>query len=461
MRVFIPVESQDGVPYILATGMLINPAKIRSLPQNEKIIIRTVNFILILSFLILLLLVTFLGIWVGNKLGKSLSEPLQNLILATQKISQRDFNLSELLELPSKDDEIAQLIQSFKYMAKELKSYENTLKKYNEYLVGVLNSLPVGIVIYKSNLDIFFINEYLKNFLKTLGTLHPEKTLVERLNLENLFQSLSLKEKYYQVHILKNEGEDYSLGITYMKLELFGELLLLLIIENLEEKEKLKRLSLWREVAIKIAHEIKNPLTPIKLSIERLKRRIIKELSPENRELLEKTVELIGKSIEDLRKLALDFYYFSHRPYFEKVEFSLVDNIREVLDLYLLAYPEVNFNLQVLAQDINIKGDPFQLKRVWINLIENSLKAMEGKGEICMDIFNEGDAKIIINYEDTGVGMSQDILSAFNMDDFSKLQRLGTGLLLIKGTIELHKGRVWVEPSLKGGAKFVIELTKE
>lgn len=458
LRVFIPVETKRGTPYILAIGKLIQPEHIKSLPKREKFLLKTVNVFLILSFLMLLLLVIFLGIWVGNKLGKSLSEPLQNLILATQKITQRDFNLSEILPTSSQEDEIAQLIDSFKIMAKEIKNYEDTLKKYNEYLGGVLNSLPVGIIIFKSNLEVLFINAYLKDFLKELEFEGPH-ILAEGLSLERFFQSLSLKERHYQVFSFESKGKDISLGITFMKLELFGDILLLLIIENLEEKETLKRLSLWREVAVKIAHEIKNPLTPIKLSVERLRKRIIDELSPENRELLEQTVKVIGKYVEELRKLALDFYYFSQRPYFEKINFNLAENLEDVLELYKLAYPEINFKIDIRVEkkELNLLGDPFQFKRVWINLIENSIKAMQEKGEIEIVLLKDGE-KIMVYYEDKGEGMSEELIDAFNTGDFAKLQKLGTGLLIIRGIIDLHKGRIWAESSLKGGTKFILEL---
>ncbi|MFN4131669.1 MAG: sensor histidine kinase, partial [Caldimicrobium sp.] len=458
LRVFIPVETKKGVPYILAIGKLINPESIKGLPKKDKFLLKTINLFLILSFLMLLLLVVFLGIWIGNKLGKSLSEPLQNLVLATQKITQRDFDLSEILPTTSQEDEIAKLINSFKIMAKEIKNYEDTLKKYNEYLGGVLNSLPVGIIIFKSNLEVLFINAYLKEYLGQLE-LEDIQVLAERLSLKRFFQSLSLKETHYQVFFLESKGKEISLGITFMKLELFEDILLLLIIENLEEKETLKRLSLWREVAVKIAHEIKNPLTPIKLSIERLRKRIIHELSPENKELLEQTVKVIGKYVEELRKLALDFYYFSQRPYFEKIKFNLVENLEEVLELYKLAYPEINIKMEVKAEkeELNLLGDPFQFKRVWINLIENSIKAMQERGEIEIIFLKDGE-KIVVYYEDKGEGMSEELIDAFNTGDFSKLQKIGTGLLIIRGVVELHKGRIWAENSLKGGTKFILEL---
>ncbi|MFN3505433.1 MAG: sensor histidine kinase, partial [Caldimicrobium sp.] len=324
---------------------------------------------------------------------------------------------------------------------------------------GVLNSLPVGIIIYKSNLEVLFLNENLKKFLKEQN-FEGVQSLTEVFGIESFFQNLGVKDKHYQVLSIERGDKEVSVGITYMKLERFGEPLLLLIIENLEEKELLKRLSLWREVAVKLAHEIKNPLTPIRLSIERLMKRIHHELTPESKKLLEQTVSIIVKYVEELRKLALDFYYISQRPYFEKTQVHLIENFIEVIELYKMAYPEINFIVEKAEdREILIQGDPFQLKRVWINLIENSIKAMKEKGDIEIVFWEEGQ-RIYINYQDRGEGMNDELIDAFNTGDFSKLQRVGTGLLIIKGVIELHKGKIWAERSLQGGTKFTIELPK-
>lgn len=458
LRIFLLFNDKKGQPYILAVGKILNPQMLSG-KIDEKGLTQSLNLFLFLSFLLLFLFILFVGIWVGNKLGKSLSEPLQGLILATQRISQRDFDLSELPEVSSQDDEIGRLIQSFKLMAEEIKSYQETLRKYNQYLGGVLNALPVGIVIFKSNRDILFKNFSFQKCLDTSG-IKDLKEFADFLSLESYFQTLDFNQTFYKVFTLEREGTELSIGITFMKLELFGDNLLLLIVENLQEKETLKRLSLWREVAVKIAHEIKNPLTPIKLSVERLRKRLSEKLQPEDRDLLNQTVEVVERYVEELRKLALDFYHFSQKPLFEKIEFDLLNNLEEVIELYKLAYPELEINLkkvEVIPSPFLIKADPFQLKRIWINLFDNAIKAMPEKGKI--NIFLEKkENKIVINFQDNGSGLDEEIASAFNKGDFSKLQKAGTGLLLIKGLVELHQGKIRVENLKEGGTRFILEL---
>lgn len=461
LRVFILVNDLRGNFYILSVGKIVDPQFLRAPHEERQSLHKQITYFVILSFLIVLFLVLFLGVWVGNKLGKRLTEPIQGLILATQKISQRDYSLEEITWQGLQEDELATLIKSFKQMAEEIKRYEETLRKYNEYLGGVLNALPVGILILRENTEPFFLNQTLKNWLSSMGYESPA-LFVERLALKDYLQSLDISKGFYKVFTLKEKDRDLSFGITFMNLELPGERLFLMILENLEEKKTLERLSLWREVAVKIAHEIKNPLTPIKLSIERLKKRLYEELPPDKKDLLEKTVTVVNTYIEELRKLAQDFYYLSQRPLFERREFDLLKNLEEVLELYKLAYPEVAIEVYTEAQEreaFMIKGDYFQMKRVWINLLDNSLRAMDYKGKIEIR-FSSTPKEVRVIYRDHGPGLDEEVSEAFNKGNLEELQKLGTGLLIIKGMVELNGGKIEVERNPQEGTRFYLTFPK-
>uniref|UniRef100_A0A7C4NTC4 histidine kinase n=1 Tax=Thermodesulfobacterium geofontis TaxID=1295609 RepID=A0A7C4NTC4_9BACT len=256
-----------------------------------------------------LLLIIFVGIWVGSKIGRNLTEPLQNLILATQKISQKEYQIEEIPLISFSEDELGILVNSFKEMAKKVKEYEEELKRYNEYLISILNHLPVGILILDFNFKIKFLNENLKKFLEIYEFKNIEE-LLNYLDLFNLLHTVDLESPFYKIFEFTVGEKEIFLGITLLKLNLFREENFMVILENLEEKENLKRLSIWKEVAIKIAHEIKNPLTPIKLSIERLRKRLGENLEDSAKEILFKTTEIIEKYVEELRKLATNFLLF-------------------------------------------------------------------------------------------------------------------------------------------------------
>ena len=230
----------------------------------------------------------------------------------------------------------------------------------------------------------------------------------------------------------------------------------MLILENLEEKENLKRLSIWKEVALRIAHEIKNPLTPIKLSVERLRKKLEKSVEGETKEILLKTTEVIEKYIEELRKLATDFYYFSKKPSLNLEKDSLLENLIEVVSLYEVAYPEIKFSIQA-EDDGECMFDKFQFKRVWINLIDNSIKAMQKKGEIKI-FLNRENKHIVVKIMDTGEAIPDEIKEKLAKGDLIKLKEIGTGLLMAYSIVELHKGTFQVEKNEPTGTSFTIKI---
>jgi len=402
--------------------------------------------------------VIFVGIWVGSKIGKNLTEPLQYLVIATQKLSKKEFHLEEELFKTMTEDEIGQLIASFKEMTEKLKAYEEELKSYNAYLNSLLNHLPVGILILSTNFEVKYSNNWLKEFLR-LFNFKEEKEFLEFLGLSTVLNSVSLDAPFYKTYEFVKEEKAGIVGITVIKLVSYKESELMIVVENLEEKERLKRLSLWREVAARIAHEIKNPLTPIKLSVERLRKQLEKDLPEDKKRVLKKTTSTIEKYIEELKSLAVDFYYFSRKSSLSLKKVNLFDNLREVLSLYEMAYPEVKFELKVVG-DVECLVDEAQLKRIWINLFDNSVKAMQGKGKVEVFLAREGKS-VVIEVADTGPGIPEEIVEKVEKGEVFKLKEFGTGLLMVYSIVEMHKGVFRIEKNYPKGTRFVITLPCE
>jgi two-component system nitrogen regulation sensor histidine kinase NtrY len=329
------------------------------------------------------------------------------------------------------------------------------LKRYNEYLISILNQLPVGILILDSNFKIKFLNENLKKFLEIYEFKNIEE-LLNYLDLFNLLHTVDLESPFYKIFEFTVGEKEIFLGLTLLKLNLFREENFMVILENLEEKENLKRLSIWKEVAIKIAHEIKNPLTPIKLSIERLRKRLGENLEDSAKEILFKTTETIEKYVEELRKLATNFYYFSKKPSLNLEKGSLLENIIEAINLYELAYPEVKFHIQA-DDDGECIFDKFHFKRVWINLIDNSIKAMQEKGEIKIFLSREN-GEVIVKMIDTGKGIPEDIKANIAEGDLIKLKEFGMGLIIAYSVVKLHKGIFQVERNNPSGTIITIKI---
>ncbi len=456
IRVFIPCKDKKGREFILATGKVFHIELISGKSSfPEKKYFKIFKKFLMLAGFSVLLLVIFIGIWVGSKIGKNLTEPLHNLVLATQKISQKDFQIEDLPLTGISEDELGLLIKSFKDMAKKLKEYEEELKRYNEYLISILNHLPIGVLILNMQYEVKYLNQSLKELFKTYGFKNPEEFL-EFLEISSILKSVDLEEPFYKTFDFTKNEKEIILGITIIKLKFFKEPEFMLIVENLEEKEKLKRLSLWKEVALRIAHEIKNPLTPIKLSVERLRRQLERSLEGREKEVLLKTTGTIEKYVEELRKLATDFYYFSRKPALNLEKGSLLESLLEVIDLYEFAYPKVKFDIKA-EDEAECLFDKFQFKRVWINLIDNCIKAMNEEGEIEIFLVREG-RSVIIEIADNGEGIPEDIQEKIEKGELIKLKEIGTGLLMVYSIIQLHHGTFKIEKNKPRGTRFIIVL---
>ncbi len=455
VRVFIPTKDRYGRPWILAVGKLLDFDEINAYKKGaEKRFYKIFNAFLILSLALILLLIVFIGVWVGSKIARNLTEPLQGLILATQKISRKDYQIEGISSTPLTNDEIGILVKSFKEMVQKIKQYEEEMQQYNEYLRSILNHLPVGIVILGLDNKVEYVNKMMEEFLKLLGFSEIEELLKE-LEVQRIISSLKLQETVYKNYRLSRNGSSFYIGLFASKIKIFKGEAYFLIFENLEEKENLKKLSIWKDVATRVAHEIKNPLTPIQLSIQRLRRKLEPYLEESQREILYKTTRTIENYVEELRRLASDFYYFSRKsePKFRKI--SLKENIKEAVSLYELSYPEVKFLME--GEDIICVADPFQLKRVWINLIDNAVKAMNGEGRVKISLFKENNRAIVV-VEDEGEGLPDELMEKLKKGDIMELKEAGTGLIMVYSIVRLHGGEIEVEKPAEKGTRFIVKL---
>jgi two-component system nitrogen regulation sensor histidine kinase NtrY len=452
VRVFTYVKTKDGHPYILVVGKVLDSSEIfktDDLPWDK--ILRLSIFLL---FILIFLLVLFIGVWVGNKLGKRLSEPLRLLSEATEKISHQDYNIN-LPDVFYQDDEIGLLIRRFNEMVKRLKDFEEERKKYIDSLKAILDQLPIGILLLTKDFQPIFQNRFILDFLNDIG-LKDCNELCNQIKLFDVLSSIDITNGFYKIYEFTTDKGVFNLGISVFSFEFTGQLHYLIIVENLTEKEVLKRLSIWKEVAVRIAHEIKNPLTPIKLSIERLRKKLSDSLSEEDKNLLNQTVDVVLKSIEELQKLSHDLYVLTKKPILDKVEGSLIENIKEVINLYKLAYPNITIKLSI-DKDVVFPFDPLVMKRLWINLFENSIKSMKEEGSITIDVLANSD-EVMIVFTDTGEGLPDEVISTFNSGQWESLKKFGTGLIVIQTVVHLHNGRIVCERGHPRGSRFIIEF---
>jgi two-component system nitrogen regulation sensor histidine kinase NtrY len=235
---------------------------------------------------------------------------------------------------------------------------------------------------------------------------------------------------------------------------------LVAVFEDLSEIEKAQRMAAWREVARRIAHEVKNPLTPIQLSAQRLKKRYGEMLDSEDAEIFSECTGMIITQVEELKRLVNEFSNFARLPGANPAPSDISNIINEALSLYREAHKDVRFVFND-AEDVpvfNLDGE--QIRRVMINLFDNAIEATEGKGEVVVELHYDGVLKMVrIEVIDNGRGISPENKARLFEPYFStKKQGTGLGLAIVSTIISDHNGFIRVKDNKPKGTKFIIEL---
>ncbi len=303
-----------------------------------------------------------------------------------------------------------------------------------------------------SNLIVTLINLYVVLFLITvaIAVLMSEQVIAPIKVLQQKFQRLKLGQKYEKIDY-KRKDEIGQLVEEYNKM-----------VEKLEQSidllAKSERESAWRDMAKQIAHEIKNPLTPMKLSIQLLQRAWDNKDKNFDKRIKEVTNTLI-EQIETLRNIAEEFSAFAKMPVSENEKIDLAQKIENIVKLY-----ENIENVQVKAvikrRPVYIWADNKQISRVFINLIKNAVQAIpEGQdGKVIVEL-DVRDDKALVKVSDNGTGIAEDIRSKLFTPSFTtKSSGMGLGLAMVKNIIQNAKGRIWFDTEVGKGTTFYIEF---
>ncbi|WP_456370311.1 sensor histidine kinase [Thermodesulfatator atlanticus] len=487
LRVFIPA-SYHKQKVAVACGVFLDPSIEKLINevgkgietyQQLKFFKDPLKSSLILILLLITLLTIFVAIWFGMRFAKRLTEPVHALAEATQQIAEGNFDVS----LPEESaDEVGQLVRAFRRMTQELKEYrqkvEETTAALHEtnkelmrrtwYLETVLANITAGVIALDNQGKITIIN---RMAAKLLGA-HPSRLIghqIEKLLPEEYFeiaqemlaQAKSSPQKIVQRPLrVEIGGKALTLLVTITLLESnAGENLgYLCLLEDITEKERIQRLAAWREVARRIAHEVKNPLTPIQLSAQRLRRRLKDKLPKGEQEILERCTTTIEKQVDELKHLVNEFSTFARLPSLkaEKGDLSLI--VKEVVDLYRDGHPGILFQVET-SGDTRALFDREQMKRVFLNLFDNAIRAMPNGGTITVKVCGEN-GSVHIEVKDTGEGIPTEIRGRIFEPYFSANGGSGLGLAIVNSIIQEHRGKIWIEDNHPSGAKFVIEIPK-
>ena len=354
---------------------------------------------------ILALMVVLFTVWFGIFLARHISEPIEELSEAAKTLAKG--NLDTKLPTPRTNDELSELIQAFQYMKENLKKLYQNLIKEKDQLNKLLDNIPIGVAYVDKDCNVIRVN---KAFLDMFGNTDIKNLDFKDKNIRQDIIELSENEKIF-------------------------------IFEDVSPMVNAQRLSVWKETAQRVAHELKNPLTPIKLNIERLLR-----ISKNHPEKLQDTINAVGdivlKEIDKILKLLQDFKDFSNIDILDKSKQSIKDAILEAIELY----KPYSVDFEIIGDNI-LEFDKEKIKIVFMNLIQNSIESKSTKIKI------EIKPKEII-YQDNGEGIKE-ISKIFLPYYSSKPTGTGLGLSIVKAIIQKHGWDMKALPS-SAGALFVI-----
>jgi two-component system nitrogen regulation sensor histidine kinase NtrY len=264
-----------------------------------------------------------------------------------------------------------------------------------------------------------------------------------------------------EVH-LRRDGQAITLlaSATALKGPDDADMGMVLVFDDLTELLKAQRLAAWREVAQRIAHEIKNPLTPIQLSAQRLRRRLGGNRDAEEKRLLDEATGTIIQEVDGLKQLVDEFSRFARMPALSLRSTDLARLLDGVCVLYRESHPALGIKSAFSPDLPPIEVDPNQIKRAVLNLVDNAVEAVGQVGDVVVETVWLPDsrrARIVV--ADSGPGISAEDKERLFVPYFStKTTGMGLGLAIVHQIVTDHGGTIWVEDNLPQGSRFVIDL---
>ena len=480
------VKAADAKGFVVVTS-LISPELYRNLEsisrgfeeyQQSKLYKKPIQITYYISLSIVALLVLFCAIWFGFYLAKTISIPIKELAEGTRRVAEGElgFTIASVA-----DDEIGSLVKSFNKMTRDLRTGREQLelsaqmlKEQNieieekrHYIEFVLKSVSAGVVTLDADGMVSTINNSAEKMLGIKSEEVLQKNLNSLLKVQNqdladeIMGNLSLvRDKTIEVPlklIIEGRPRSFLTTLSVLKDDAGQHMGIVMVFDDLTEMEKGQRMAAWREVARRIAHEVKNPLTPITLSAQRLKRKYSKQL---NEPVFDECTQTIIDHVDLIRNLVNEFSSFARFPSANPESCELPPIIEETVALYREGHPNIKFEI-INSSDIPpLNLDRQQIKQALINLIDNAIGAIQADGIISFAVSHDPILKRIrLEAADNGSGISNaDKTRLFEPNFSTKKSGMGLGLTIVSTIIADHNGVISVQDNVPRGAKFVIEL---
>jgi len=446
--------------------------------QQIKLLKKPIQITYYLTLSIVGLLVVFCAIWFGFYLAKSISIPIKELAEGIRRVAEGDLSVKIA---PVGDDEIGSLVESFnnmthdirisrtqlEYSSRQLEQKNIEIERRRQYMEIVLDHVSTGVISLDHAGFVATVNKSAENLLElnvehTVGKNYKQllrgRHLVLAEEILGYIQTQKTSTIEFPLRLaLHGRPRSFMLHIDLLQDDTEKNLGYVVVFDDLTELEKAQRAAAWREVARRIAHEVKNPLTPITLSAQRLQRRFAGQVSDT---VFDECIQMIIDHVEIIRNLVNEFAAFARFPAANPSPCDILAMVEETLKPYEEGYPNIAFSIQAQTPIPFLNLDRQQIRQAFINLIENAIASIPLSGEIIIALKYDSRQKIVrMDIADTGTGISDEHkIRLFEPDFSTKKTGMGLGLTIVHTIISDHHGAIRVEDNLPHGARFVIEL---
>ncbi len=428
----------------------------------EKRDIRNFYFLFIA---LIALFILFVSTWIALLLSRQISAPILGLLEGASQVRQG--NLDHRVTTPA-SDEMASLVRAFNHMTQDLSKNRTELETRRQFTEAILESIPTGVISLASDGGIQRVNRAMK-------ALFPEvdraASVSDLLTPEHTAEVRYLMKRARRTGVASGQidvdqaGHLLHLAVTVSALPGKDAPGYVVVVEDTSELLRAQKAAAWHEVARRIAHELKNPLTPIALSAERIARQLDRGVqTPEAERVLRQCSAIIAREVESVKALADEFSQFSRFPAAQPVPMGLNEIVHNALDVFAGRLDGISVSLD-LAQDLPLVNvDPEQLKRVVVNLVDNAAEAMRDsmvKRLLVVTRATPADSPDTVELlvADTGRGVSAEDKEKLFLPYFSTKERgTGLGLAIVSHIIADHGGRIRVEDNRPAGARFYVEI---
>jgi two-component system, NtrC family, nitrogen regulation sensor histidine kinase NtrY len=473
IRAMVPIKGREGAVIVstyVPLSLLQKMDAIGSVYEDLKGSGRTpiqypLKSIYIIILLLMTLVILFCATWFGFYMAQHLSGALSELGKATRRIAQGDYRP---VKIDRVETEVLELAENFNSMAKQLEETLSRLDERSRYIEVVLSNVSTGVISLDPDDNIATINDRAAALFKVQSQDYIGRNLKEALGEKyyRLYRQMILSMGQYSLSKMTRQIEmelnnhSFPCLFTISRLGALDKNLGTVIgFDDLTDVFKSQKIEAWKEVARRIAHEIKNPLTPIKLSAQRLQKKFGSSI---NDEAFKACTDMIIQQTDEMKRLVNEFSEYARMPVLQKEIYDMNALVRNISTLYSDGYKKVAFDLTLDNSLEPFMFDQDQIKRVLINLIENALVAVENVESAKIQIVTKGDSArqtSTLTVSDNGHGVADGNYTKLFEPYFStKKSGSGLGLAIVSKIVEDHGGIIQAYGNTPQGLSIKMDL---